>query len=268
MKQAQTSLQANLAHSDDARFDALCLAEHAFGFNHTQLRLRTDQLVDPSEYFKLIARRAAGEPLQYILGEWEFYGLRFAVGPGVLIPRPETEMLVDIALQSQVAMGNAQWNVVDLCAGSGCVGLSVAHHLPHAQVHLVELSDQAMPYLCKNAASYPNVKVHHADIFNCALRIAHYELILANPPYIPTAEIAGLAREVQREPVLAQDGGADGLDFYRGIAQHWLPRLSPGGMLVVECGDGQAQQIAALFGGKTEILQDFNGIDRIVAAKR
>ena len=266
IRQAMQKAQQRLLPSDDARFDALCLAEHAFQLDKTGLLLQAGQVIDPTRYFNFVERRGAGEPLQYILGEWEFYGLRFAVGPGVLVPRPETEMLVELALNAQCAMRNAEFTVVDLCAGSGCVGLSIAHHRPDAQVHLIELSDEAMPYLRKNAAKYPNAHIHQADIFNYELRITNYEFILANPPYIPTAELPGLAREVRQEPSMALDGGADGLDFYRGIARHWLPRLRPGGVLAVECGEGQAPAIARLFGGSTEILRDFNGIERVVAA--
>jgi len=238
-------------------FDALCLAEHAFALDKTALRLQADTPVDPTHFFSLVAQRAAGEPLQYILGTWEFYGLPFAVGPGVLIPRPETEMLVDIALQHKPA------TVVDLCAGSGCIGLSIAHHLPNTQVHLVELSEQALPYLRKNAARYPNATVHHADAFHYSLTTNHYSLIVSNPPYIPTHELASLQQEVQHEPAMALDGGADGLDFYRSLAQHWLPKCD---VLAVECGDGQAQDIVQLFGGG-QILTDFNGIGRVVLAK-
>jgi len=254
--------QQRLSPSEDARFDALCLAEKAFGLDKAQLRLYPEKQVDPMRYFELIARRRAGEPMQYILGEWEFYGLRFAVGPGVLIPRPETEMLVELALRNAK---NAK--IIDLCAGSGCVGLSIAHHCPNAQVHLIELSSQAMLYLRQNAARYPNAHVYHEDIFNSAFSIQHSALIVANPPYVPSEEIAELSREVQQEPALALDGGEDGLDFYRGIAKHWLPRLAPGGMLAMECGEGQADTIAAIFGCETEILRDFNEIARVVIAK-
>jgi len=238
-------------------FDTLCLAEHAFNLDKTQLRLRAEQAIDPTAYFSLVARRAAGEPLQYILGQWEFYGLPFAVGPGVLIPRPETEMLVDLALQRKPS------NVIDLCAGTGCVGLSIAHHLPSTQVHLVELSATALPYLKQNAAKHHNATVYHADAFDAECLMLHADLVVSNPPYIATHELAGLQTEVQHEPRMALDGGADGLDFYRKLAEHWLPRCD---MLAVECGNGQAEDIVKLFGGG-EVLQDFNGIGRIVLAK-
>ena len=251
-KQAMTQAKQSLSP-----FDALCLAEHAFKLDKTQLRLHAEQSIDPAHYFNLVARRAAGEPLQYILGTWEFYGMSFAVGPGVLIPRPETEMLVDIALQYQPD------SVIDLCAGSGCVGLSIAHHMPNTPVHLVELSDAALPYLQQNAAHYSNATILHADAFRCSLTTHHYSLVVANPPYIATGELADLQREVQHEPRMALDGGTDGLDFYRKLADIWLPKCD---VLAVECGNGQAEDIVRLFGGG-EVLRDFNGIGRVVLAK-
>ena len=260
---AQKSLQPN----SDARFDALCLAGKAFGLSKTELRLRAEQPVDPAPYFALVNRRAAGEPLQYILGEWEFYGLRFAVGPGVLIPRPETELLADIALQ--LTVDSCQLTVVDLCAGSGCVGLSIAHHCPNAKVYLVELSEDALPYLRKNAEAYPNAEVIQADVLNCELCIVNCALILANPPYVRTDELATLPPEVRREPRMALDGGADGLAFYRALAEKWLPMLAPGGLLACECGEGQAQAVAELFAPYiTYIVKDLNGVERVVTASR
>jgi len=251
------------AKKDLSSFDALCLAEHAFNLDKTKLRLQADSPCDPADYFDLVARRAAGEPLQYLLGTWEFYGLPFAVGPGVLIPRPETEMLVDLVLSAKCLVLSESAAVVDLCAGSGCVGLSIAHHMPNTQVHLVELSDAALPYLKQNAAKYANATVHHADAFNCQLSTVNCQLVVANPPYIATHELAGLQHEVQHEPRMALDGGADGLDFYRKLAEIWLPKCD---VLAVECGDGQAEDIVRLFGGG-EILRDLQGIGRVVVAK-
>ena len=267
IRQAMQTARRSLLPNSDARFDALCLAEKAWSLSKTDLRLHADRPVDPANYFALVDRRIAGEPLQYILGEWEFYGLRFAVGPGVLIPRPETELLVDIALNAQCTMHNAQCNVVDLFAGSGCVGLSIAHHRPNAKVYLVELSGEALPYLRKNAALYPNAEVIEADVLNSELSIKNSALILANPPYVRTDELASLPAEVRREPPMALDGGADGLKFYRALKDKWLPMLVPGGLLVCECGEGQAREIAALFAPyETSVLKDFNGIERVVTA--
>ena len=268
IREAIQRAQRSLLPNDDARFDALCLAEKAFALRKTDLRLHAEQAIDPVPFFTLVNRRVAGEPLQYILGEWEFYGLRFAVGPGVLIPRPETELLVELALNSEFGMCNSEFTVVDLCAGTGCVGLSIAHHRPGARVYLIELSDEALPYLRKNARAYPNAEVIQADI-NSEFQIPNSELILANPPYIRTAELDALQKEVQHEPRMALDGGADGLDFYRALKEQWLPRLAPGGLLACECGEGQAGDIAAMFAPyETSIEKDFNGIARVVIARR
>jgi len=272
IRQAIKAARKSLPRNSDARFDALCLAEKAFGLSKTDLRLHADKPIDPTAYFALVNRRIAGEPLQYILGEWEFYGLRFAVGPGVLIPRPETELLVDISLEflrnCRGGVPAARPVVIDLCAGSGCVGLSIAHHCPQAKVYLVELSGEALPWLRKNAASYPNAEVIEADVLNSEFRIPNSELILANPPYVRTQELALLPPEVRREPRMALDGGTDGLNFYRALAEKWFPMLSPGGLLACECGEGQAKEIEAIFAPYPAILKkDFNGIDRVVAVQ-
>jgi release factor glutamine methyltransferase len=262
-----TAARAMLPPSDDARFDILCLAEHAFHMDKTRLRLRAEQAVDPAPFYALVKRRAEGEPLQYILGAWEFYGLPFAVGPGVLIPRPETELLVDLALEFLRDKENPV--VFDLCAGSGCVGLSVARHCPHAQVHLIELSGEAMPYLLQNARPYPNAHVHQGDILHPVSCILHPDLILSNPPYVKTGDIEALSAEVRREPPMALDGGADGLRFYRALADRWLPRLRPGGRMAVECGEGQASAVAEMFAGHgVEILRDYRGVERVVAVAK
>ncbi|MCL2106538.1 MAG: peptide chain release factor N(5)-glutamine methyltransferase [Oscillospiraceae bacterium] len=293
IRQAIAKAQKQL-RSEDARFDALCLAEKAFGLNKTQLRLYADRVIDTTSYDELVRRRASGEPLQYILGEWEFYGHSYSVGPGVLIPRPETELLIDIAREYVV---NSSFSVIDLCAGSGCVGLSVAKLFPRARVYLVELSDEAMPYLRKNAAHVPNARIIQADIFNSQFSILNSrfsihnsqfsihnsqftifnaqcsmlnaQIILSNPPYVRSAELDALSAEVKHEPQMALDGGTDGLRFYRALAERWLPLLPPGGMLAAECGDGQADDVAALFSARSkrvEIREDQNKIPRVVIA--
>ncbi len=266
IREAMRKAERLLLPSEDARFDVLCLAQAAFALNRTELRLRGDKTVEPEGFFALVQRRAAGEPLQYILGEWEFFGLRFAVGQGVLIPRPETELLAQTALE--YLRGCARALVYDLCAGSGCVGLSVAHYCPQAQVKLLELSEEAMPYLRKNAAAYPNAEVVKADVLNFPTAGISCQVILANPPYVATEEIDSLSTEVRHEPRMALDGGADGLDFYRVLAEKWLPRLEKDGILACECGENQAMAVAALFAPcKTEILRDLQGIERVVIAK-
>lgn len=222
----------------------------------------------------LVTRRVDGEPLQYMLGEWEFYGLPFYVGEGVLIPRPETELLVETALG--LSRGIPSPSVADLCAGSGCVGVAVAKHLPDCQVQAVEYSKAAMAYLLRNIElnGTRNVVPHHGDVLapSRALRKKGYDLILANPPYIATPQLAGLQAEVHYEPQMALDGGADGLLFYRSIPPVWLPMLQHGGWLLFEIGWDQGQAVAALLEesglGDVLILQDYSGNDRVVLGRQ
>ncbi len=224
---------------------------------------------------KMLLRRIGGEPLQYILGQWSFLDDTFFVGPGVLIPRPETEELV---LQCETLLrGRLAPVIIDLCAGSGCIGLSLQKMLPQAQVYLVEYSDDALCYLQKNArhlALDDRVHILRGDVL-CGGEsfplLPQADLIVSNPPYIRADEIASLQREVQREPRMALDGGEDGLTFYRCFATEWNSKLKEDGCFAFECGEGQGSRIASLFedvGFHSTITYDFNGFDRFVIASR
>ena len=224
---------------------------------------------------KMLLRRIGGEPLQYILGQWSFLDDTFFVGPGVLIPRPETEELV---LQCETLLrGRRAPVIIDLCAGSGCIGLSLQKLVPEAQVYLVEYSDDALCYLQKNAAHLGlDDKVHilRGDILRGAGAfpgLPQADLIVSNPPYIRADEIDCLQREVQREPRMALDGGEDGLTFYRCFASCWKSKLKEDGCFAFECGEGQGSRIASLFedvGFHSTITYDFNGFDRFVIVSR
>lgn len=220
-----------------------------------------------TRYMDLIERRSDGEPVQYVIGSWDFYGESFFVGEGVLIPRPETEMLVDFAIG--YLKDKTDPVVIDLCSGSGCIGLSVAKNVPDATVYLVEKSDKAFSYLKKNSDKFgcDNVIAIKGDIFSGfeSFGIPEADLILSNPPYIESADIAGLQSEVLLEPSMALDGGEDGLDFYRAINGKWLGHCN--GAVAVECGEGQAEIIENIFSshcGNTQSMTDFNGIKRVV----
>ena len=262
------------AGCEDAGFDARCLLEDLGGLPRGQMA--GDTLLAEEKVTLLdnaLAQRAAGRPLQYILGEWEFLTLTLKVGEGVLIPRPDTELLCEAAA-SRLA-GKTAPRVLDLCAGTGCVGLGVASLVSGAQVTEVELSDAALGYLKQNVAAYPvyDVTVRQADVLADYDTFAGpYDAILSNPPYIPTGDLADLQREVQHEPKMALDGTEDGLAFYRTIAEHWCEKLAPDGFCAVEVGIGQAADVADLFaaqGLKTvEILPDLSGIDRVVVARK
>ena len=258
---------------ENSDFDARCLLEFVLNLNPTQYLLNRSEEVDSvcaKKFLSLVERRSNGEPLQYILGKWEFMGLPFYVGEGVLIPRPETEMLVEFALDFLKDKKNPV--VIDLCSASGCIAISVAKHLPNAKVYAVEKSDLAFPYLKKNIwlNCVFNVSAVHGDIFDSTLLSdIKPDLILSNPPYIRSSEIASLQSEVRNEPSMALDGGEDGLIFYREIANGWIDRLGTGGAIAVECAEDQTEDIIRMFSEKTQYAEAFNdlsGLPRTVTA--
>ncbi|HJD23977.1 MAG TPA: peptide chain release factor N(5)-glutamine methyltransferase [Firmicutes bacterium] len=263
-------------------FDAACLLERFAGLRRGELPLRGAEPVPPEAEAQTLRAgrlRAAGEPLQYLLGEWDFLNLTLAVGPGVLIPRPDTELLCETAAARLKGMGPPEagrpLRVLDLCAGSGCVALGTASLQPGLAVTAVEWSEEALAYLRQNCARYPGYSVEpvKADVLHDAGRFPDgWAAILSNPPYIPAADLPGLMPEVRREPRLALDGGEDGLCFYRTIARDWAGKLAPGGFCAVEVGIGQAGAVAALLQGagleEVEIFRDLGGVERVVLGVR
>lgn len=218
---------------------------------------------------KIIERRKNGEPLQYIVGKWDFYGFTFEVGEGVLIPRPETENLVEYVLDKLKDVKNPI--VFDLCSGSGCIGLTIAKLRPDSKIYLFEKEDKAFEYLNKNLSIFglKNATAVKCDIFDFDFSdLPLADVIVSNPPYIKSDEIPFLQTEVKKEPVSALDGGNDGLDFYRCISSRWSSRVKQGGLLALECGDAQSNEVLSLFSDKVtekNVIFDFNDIDRIVA---
>ncbi|MBQ9082847.1 MAG: peptide chain release factor N(5)-glutamine methyltransferase [Clostridia bacterium] len=268
----QGKKQLSQAGCDAPEFDAAALFESVFGMNRTDLLLRAEtpcSAAGEATFRALIQRRADGEPLQYLLGSWPFYGREFMVGPGVLIPREETELLVEEAV---AFCGERKGHLIDLCAGSGAIAVTCACELPGMDVSAVELSPEAWGYLQKNneALCGGRVQLHRGSILDPAMvdALPDADVILSNPPYIPQADLPGLQREVQHEPMLALDGGADGLDFYRAILTLWRKKLNAGGLLAVECGIGQCDILAQWFRGvglmEVRIVPDFSGIGRVV----
>lgn len=258
---------------DDCEFDSCCLAQIILKYNNSTLRLNYSNEADEEildKFKQMLQLRIKGEPLQYILGEWEFMGLNFKVGEGVLIPRPETELLVEFAIDYLKRMKNPI--VFDLCSGSGCIAISVARFCPNATVYAVEKSDEAFEYLLRNIELNGTSNVHavKGDVFNTGLLPDIIpDLILSNPPYIRSDEIKDLQAEVKKEPVMALDGGEDGYDFYRIIASDWIKRLKKGGMLAVECAEDQTELISDLFSeNSTEVkpYKDYSGLPRGVIA--
>ncbi len=260
----------NAADVENARSEARWIFESAFdsGREYAVLHGNDEADGEKSESFmSMIESRADGMPVQYVIGEWDFYGESFKVGEGVLIPRPETEMLVDFALGYLKDKNSPV--VFDLCSGSGCIGLSVAKKRPDARVFLLEKSDAAFAYLSENKRllGCDNATLVSGDLFDGfeGFGLPEPDLILSNPPYIESEEIPQLQKEVLREPAMALDGGADGYDFYRAIALKWLPFCK--GAIAVECGENQTEEIEKIFSAECVRVyseKDFNGIGRTV----
>lgn len=220
----------------------------------------------------LVARRLAGEPVAYIIGEWEFYGLPLDISRDVLIPRMDTELLAERAIMLAREAGEGA-RVLDLCAGSGCVGLAVAANVPQSRVVLADISEGALR-VCKQNVRRCGLNAQVVCMLADATQppsstFWDFDVIVCNPPYIPTGDIAGLDCSVKDyEPHLALDGGADGLDFYRAIAERWGNALRLDGTLVFEVGIGQVGEVEMILAknGFTDIktYQDTAGIWRVV----
>lgn len=268
----------NCAGVENAAYDVKILLEHVFSVSYSDLVIRPQAEYPQekvSEFESLISKRISGEPLQYIIGKWEFMGFEFYVGEGVLVPRSETEIIVEYAVEK---LKDVQSPVIyDLCSGSGCIGLSVKKLLPTARVFMVEISDDALYYLNKNRDFLGLTKdtcVIKGDItkgFEAFSALPKPDIILSNPPYVKRSDIPSLQREVRHEPALALDGGDDGLEFYRVLADKWLPYVSDGGFIAVECAEDQADEIALMMiknCDETEILNDYSNIQRIVVGKK
>ena len=261
------------AQIENASFDASCLVENITGLSRTKIMLCDDDIADEQAELveRAVLRRISGEPLQYILGEWDFFGRTFEVGEGVLVPRPETELLVELALEK---LRNVRYPVVfDLCAGSGCVGLTIAAERPDAHVWLFEKNDEAFHYLKRNIKKLglTNVQaVQHDITLGYDDKISETpDLIVSNPPYLRTDELGGLSTEVMHEPATALDGGKDGVDFYRIIASRWLPNVNKHGGIIFECDPSQTLEIADMlmpYAMRVKIVTDIFGLQRAVYA--
>lgn len=220
----------------------------------------------------LVQRRLDGEPVAYIIGEWEFYGLALDISRDVLIPRMDTEVLAERAILLARESGK-EARVLDLCAGSGCVGLAVAANVPESRVVLADVSEGALK-VCKQNIRRNDLNARVTAVLADAREapsstLWDFDVIACNPPYIPTGDIPGLDNSVRDyEPRLALDGGTDGLDFYRAIAQKWGAAIRLGGALAFEVGAGQAPEVELILGefGYTDIqtFPDTQGIWRVV----
>jgi len=221
--------------------------------------------------YELLERRLKGEPLAYIIGEWEFMGIPLDIDPNVLIPRADTELLAECAIKWLKERGESR--VLDLCAGSGCIGIAIALNCPSGRVILADISPKALAVARRNIRRHDlsaRVACVQADASKPgSITLGTFDIIVSNPPYIPSSDIMDLDPSVRNyEPRLALDGGEDGLDFYRSIATGYFPLLKRGGALMLECGFGQAPQVRDILrkSGYTEIKTetDLQGIERVI----
>jgi len=270
-----TALLEQAVGDCDPRREARMLLAHVLNSDEMSLRLAPQREISSHEagaFAALCQKRAEGQPLQYLLGQWEFFGLPFAVGHGVLIPRPETELLVETALEK--LEGVAAPAVADLCSGSGCIAVAVAKNLPDASVTAVELSDKALPYLKKNLSiNKVDVEVVQGSVLDADLLCGRsFDMILSNPPYISDAEMAWLQPEVKREPEMALWGGSDGLNFYSALPSICYPLLKQGGWLAFEIGYTQQQAVEGFMtaAGYRNIScrKDLAGLPRVVLGQK
>lgn len=254
-----------------------------------ELYLNKDKKIDKDKLFFIssaLKRRITGEPIQYILGKAEFMGLEFKVTADVLIPRQETEILVETAVKyvssfrSQVSSftgRQAGFRVMDLGTGSGCIAVSLAKLLPDVEITAIDISSKAIEIAEYNAglnSVSEKIKFINSDLFPIlgVYGSMRYDIIMANPPYVPSDEIGILQPEIKYEPRIALDGGSDGLNFYQRIISGAAVFLEKRGLLIMEMGFGQKEKIENIFlkSGKYEIIEiikDYSGIDRVIVAR-
>lgn len=238
------------AEIPNSNFDVLCIFQDLL--NNKNPLFKPDEPVLPEtaeKIFNLTVKRSKGYPLQYLLGEWDFWKYRFKVGEGVLIPRPDTETLIENVLDICKKSDLKSPKILDLCSGSGCIAITLSKEIPHSQLYAVENSDTAFKYLEKNIEfQSADVKAVKADVLisENAEKFRDFDIIVSNPPYLTAEEMQELQKEVQAEPESALFGGSDGLDFYRAITEIWSKCLKKGGYICYEFGMGQHEAVSEI----------------------
>lgn len=278
LKETLSDLKIKLAEVEDGALESRYILEKVSGISYSEMLFKGDSEILEEKYNEALVmaeRRLNGEPIQYILGSWDFMDFTFKVGEGVLIPRPETEILVEYIADKIKDIDEPV--IYDLCSGSGCIGLSLRKIHKNAKVFLVEKSDKALVYLNENyrniCGNLDNTTVIQGDILKPQefSYLPKADVIVSNPPYIRSDEIPTLQSEVLQEPHMALDGGEDGLVFYRVLVSDWTSYLKDSGFMAFECGEDQAEDISNLFAEinfDSEIVNDYNNIQRIVIGRR
>ena len=267
-----TKKKLEKAGIEDYVFEAKQIIKHITGLSATQILSGYNKPLTQYQENNLIAlvhQREVRYPLQYIFGEWDFYGRSYYVGPGVLVPRAETETVIEVSLEYLKNKENAQ--ILDLCAGSGCIGITLAKEAPTAKVTMVEKYAEALRYNEKNIERNEafNAVTLQGDIFDKCGADNEYDLIVSNPPYISEEEMKIVSPETGFEPETALKADDDGLEFYKAITENYKNSLKQGGMLCFEVGFSQAEKVKAILENKgfkdIKIKKDLNQVDRVVS---
>ncbi|WP_028517820.1 peptide chain release factor N(5)-glutamine methyltransferase [Ruminococcus flavefaciens] len=261
---------------DTADFDTTCIFQDLLG-DKNPMFLPKEPVSDAkaAEIRSLAKRRSEGYPLQYLLGQWEFWGCNFKVGEGVLIPRPDTETLVEQVLDICRREKLKAPKIADLCSGSGCIAVALKKELPEADVYAVELSDAALGYLKQNTAANGCGDIHiiKGDALKreTAMSLTGLDILVSNPPYLTSQDMSELQTEVRYEPESALFGGEDGLGFYRAMTELWKTSVKDGGFIAYEFGMGQHDDVKAILESNcftdVELRKDGGGIIRTAAAR-
>lgn len=245
---------------DSAYFDTKCIFE--------------DFSNDESKILSLVKKRSEGYPLQYLLGQWEFYGYPFKVNENVLIPRADTELIIENVLEICRKNNLTSPKIADLCSGSGCIAITLKKQIPSAEVYAMEISKKVVEIIHSNAVlNNVEINIFNDDVLNPETEnLPIFDIIVSNPPYLTQQEMDTLQKEVTFEPSLALFGGADGLDFYRRMTSVWKNFLRKDGWLIYESGDGQHEDIKNILGKNNfyniTLSRDLNNIIRNVTAQK
>ena len=254
------------------RHEAYILIEHVTGFNKTYLMCHDVELIlsDVNKILELVEKRASGVPLQYLTNTQCFYGYQFYVDENVLIPRADTEVLIEKCVEFY--KNSKELKILDMCTGSGCIAITLKKELPFAKVFAVDISDKALDVAKKNARiNDVQINFVNSNLFS-NIDCKDFDVIVSNPPYIETLEIKELSNEVKKEPILALDGGNDGLEFYRKISQNAYNYLKLNGRIYYEIGYNQADKVSKILKennfNNIKVVKDYGGNDRVIIAEK
>lgn len=262
----------NMGTKAIGKHEARLLLSHITALSPAEIITNTNKPLDEKTigaFLASIKRREAKEPLQYIMGKWEFMGLEFITDNRALIPRPETELMVEEAI-THIKKLHRPAKVLDVCTGSGCIAVSIAR-LSDSTVTAIDISDEALALAAENAALHnaaDNIRFVQSDLFG-GLEAQQFDIIISNPPYIPTADLNDLQPEIHHEPKLALDGGADGMDIYRRLIHLSRDFLAPQGKLLLEIGPPAVEAIMKEAGYDiVRLIKDYAGLLRVLVGQR